>query len=73
MTLNGFTFKKIINKIKKLKRKKSWEPFKICLLNSAANPAQFCWKWHTAPEMSVSDPEPAMSLEPTPIFVPSIE
>ena len=25
--------------------KKSWEPFRICLLNSTANPAQFGWKW----------------------------
>ena len=32
------------NKIKILKRKKSWEPFRICLLNSTANPAQFGWK-----------------------------
>ena len=25
-------------------KKKSWEPFEICLLNSTANPAQFWWK-----------------------------
>ena len=23
----------------------SWEPFRICLLNSTANSAQFWWKW----------------------------
>ena len=28
------------------KRKHSWEPFRICLLNSStANPVQFWWKW----------------------------
>ena len=27
------------------KRKKNWELFSICLLNSTANPAQFWWKW----------------------------
>ena len=27
------------------KWKKSWEPFRSCLLNSTANPAQFGWKW----------------------------
>ena len=32
-------------KIRILKRKKNWEPFRICLLNSTANPAQFWWKW----------------------------
>ena len=26
-------------------KKKSWEPFRSCLLNSTANPAQFGWKW----------------------------
>ena len=31
-------------KIKILKRKKSWEPFRICLLNRTANTAQFWWK-----------------------------
>ena len=32
-------------KIKVLKRgKKSWEPLRICLLNSTANPAQFWCK-----------------------------
>ena len=39
--LNGFIFKKI-NKNKNIKEKlKSWEPFRSCLLNSTANPAQF--------------------------------
>ena len=33
-------------KIKILKRKKkSWEPFRSCLLKSTANQAQFEWKW----------------------------
>ena len=32
------------NKDLDIKEKKSWEPFKIWLLNSAANPAQFGWK-----------------------------
>ena len=32
-------------KIKILKRKKSWEPVRICLLNSTANSAQFWWHW----------------------------
>ena len=26
-------------------KSKSWEPFRSCLLNSTANPAQFGWKW----------------------------
>ena len=26
-------------------KKKSWEPFRSCLLNSTANPAQFRWRW----------------------------
>ena len=25
--------------------KKLWEPFRSCLLNTTANPAQFRWKW----------------------------
>ena len=32
-------------KIKMLKRKKSWEAFRICLLNITANTAQFWRKW----------------------------
>jgi hypothetical protein len=44
MGLNGFIFKKI-NKNYAENMKKSWEPFRICLLNSTANPAQFGWKW----------------------------
>ena len=31
--------------IKMLKRKKSWEPFRICLLNSTANSANFHPNW----------------------------
>ena len=31
-------------KLKYKTKKKSWEPFRSCLLNSAANPAQFGWK-----------------------------
>ena len=27
------------------REKNSWEPYRICLLNSSANPAQFGWKW----------------------------
>ena len=42
MGLNGFIFKKIN---KKEREKKSWEPFRICLLNSTANSAQFHCKW----------------------------
>ena len=45
MGLNDFILEKI-NKNKTIKvKKKSWEPFRICLLNSTANPAQFGWKW----------------------------
>ena len=45
MGLNGFIFKKI-NKNWNIKtNKKSWEPFRSCLLKSTANPAQFWWKW----------------------------
>ena len=44
MGLNGFILKKI-NKNKNIQvKKKSWEPFRICLLNSTANPSQFGWK-----------------------------
>ena len=35
--------------------------------------SQADWATHTVTEMSVSDPEPAMSLEPTPIFEASNE
>ena len=32
--------------MKILKRtKKSWEPFRSCLINSTTNPAQLGWKW----------------------------
>ena len=31
--------------IETLKQKKSWEPFRICLLNSTANSANFHPKW----------------------------
>ena len=43
MGLNGFIFKEINENIKT--KKNSWEPFRSCLLNSTANPAQFGWKW----------------------------
>jgi hypothetical protein len=43
MGLNGFIVKKI-NKKKNINKKKSWEPFRIDLLNNTANPAQFWWK-----------------------------
>ena len=34
-----------MKKNKSVKEKKNtWEPFKICLLNSTANPTQFGWK-----------------------------
>ena len=42
MGLNGFIFKKINENI--IEKLKSWEPFRSCLLNSTANPAQFGWK-----------------------------
>ena len=45
MGLNGFIFRKINKKYYIKEKKKSWEPFRICLLNSTANPAQFGWKW----------------------------
>ena len=45
MGLNGFIFRKINKKYNTKEKKKSWEPFRICLLNSTANPAQFGWKW----------------------------
>ena len=35
------SYLKKLMKIKILKRKKSWEQFRICLLNSTANPAHF--------------------------------
>jgi hypothetical protein len=42
--LNGFIFKKYyINE-----KKRSWELFRICLLSSTANPAQFGWKLGSA-------------------------
>ena len=45
MCLKGFILKKI-NKHENIKeRKKSWEPFRICLLNSTANPAHFHQNW----------------------------
>ena len=44
MGLNGFIFKKINGKINIKEKKNFWEPFRICLLNSTANPAQFEWK-----------------------------
>ena len=45
MGLNDFIFKQINKDFNIKEKKKSWEPFKICLLNSStANPAQFGWK-----------------------------
>ena len=45
ISLNDFILKKI-NENENIKaKKKSWEPFGSCLLNSTANPAQFRWKW----------------------------
>ena len=43
---NAWAFiSKKLNKIYYIKeKKKSCEPFRICLLNSTANPAQFEWK-----------------------------
>ena len=38
---NGFILKK---NIVSMRKNKSWEPFRICLLSSTANPAQFGWK-----------------------------
>ena len=45
MGLNGFIFKKIIKNENIKEKKKSWEPFRICLLNSTANPANFHPNW----------------------------
>ena len=42
--LSTLSIEKIINNKYHIKEKKTWEPFRICLLNSTANPAQFGWK-----------------------------
>ena len=42
--LNGFISRKINKKYYITEKKKSWESFRICLLNSTSNPAQFRWK-----------------------------
>ena len=39
--VNGFIFKKINEDYNIKTEKKSWEPFRSCLLNSTANLAQF--------------------------------
>ena len=44
MGFNGLIFKKINENWNIKTKKKSWEPFRRCLLNSTANPAQFGWK-----------------------------
>ena len=44
MGLNGFIFKKIDKNWRVRMKKKSWELFRRCLLNSKANPAQLGWK-----------------------------
>ena len=45
MGLNGIIFKKI-NENENIKEKlKSWEPFRSCLLNNAANAAHFHQNW----------------------------
>ena len=41
MGLNGFIFRKINENENIKERKKSWEPFRICLLHSTVNPAHF--------------------------------
>ena len=43
--LNGFIFEKICKNCNIKERKKSWGLFKICLLNSTANPANLHLDW----------------------------
>ena len=45
MGLNGFIFRKINKNLNIKEKKKPWEQFRICLLNSTANPANFHPKW----------------------------
>ena len=45
MGLNGFIFKKINENGNVKEKKKSWEPYRICLLKSTANSAIFHPKW----------------------------
>jgi hypothetical protein len=45
MGLNRFIFKKIIKNYAENVKKKSWEPFRSCLLDSTANPAHFHPNW----------------------------
>ena len=47
MGLNGFIFKKI-NENCYIIKKKNWEPFRIGLLNSTADPANFHQDWATS-------------------------
>ena len=42
--LLGYIFA-YLTKNHNIKEKKSWEPFRIWLLKSTANPAQVWWKW----------------------------
>ena len=51
----SYSYKQIKNKV--LKRKNSWESFRICLLNSTADPAKFPPNWEkslTAPRIFFS-------------------
>ena len=43
--LNGFIFEITDEKYCTNGKKRSWEPFRICLLNSTANPANFHPNW----------------------------
>jgi hypothetical protein len=45
MSLNSFILKEINENENIKEEKKSWEPFRICLLNSTANTAQFDQNW----------------------------
>ena len=45
MSLHGFISKKSNKNYHTKERKKSWEPFRICLLHSSVNPANFHPNW----------------------------
>ena len=45
MSLDGFKPKKINENLKIKEKIKAWEPFRICLLRSRANPANFHPNW----------------------------
>ena len=47
MGINGFVFKKNNKSLNNKEIKESWEPYRICLLNSTANPVNFHPNWTT--------------------------